>query len=479
MNARADTPSLGSLISPRSIAVIGASPDFQKINGRPLKHLLDKGYRGAVYPVNPKYERIADLPCYRSVEAIPDPVDLAIVALPASQVISAIRHLGAKQVPAAIVFSSGFGEMGGEGRQLEAELVAEARRAGVRLCGPNCLGLINAFDRVIATFSQYASGETPPGPVGFVTQSGAFGTAIAALARMRGNALGYFINTGNEADISFPEVMRYVLDDPRIRVGAGYIEGLKDPGAFVALAEHALSLAKPLVVTKVGRTLAGARAVASHTGSVAGKDEAFEAMVKRHGVLRARNEEEMLDIVEVLSACELPAGNGLGLVTQSGGAGVLMADRAEELGLRVPLPAERTRRALQDVIPEFGTAGNPVDVTGQFVAQPELLRDSVRLVLSDPQVHAGIVWLQLMHGYVESLIRIFTEIKSSTSKPLVVAWVAAPERGIAALKALGIPVLRGAEPAVDAVAALIHYADARRRWLADRSNQRQPTPQLP
>lgn len=479
MTARADRPSLGSLICPRSIAVLGASPNFQKINGRPLKHLLEKGYAGSLYPVNPKYERIADLPCYRSMEAIPDRVDLAIVALPASQVISAIRDLGSKGVPAAIVFSSGFGETGHEGRKLEAELVGEAKRAGVRLCGPNCLGLINAFDRVIATFSQYASGETPPGPIGFVTQSGAFGTAIAALARMRGNALGYFINTGNEADVTFAEVMRYVMDDPRIRIGAGYIEGLKDHGAFAALAEHALSLAKPLVVTKVGRTGAGARAVASHTGSLAGSDEAFEAMVKRHGIVRARNEEEMLDVVEVLSACALPGGNGLGLVTQSGGAGVLMADRAEALGLRVPVPGDGTRRALQEVIPQFGSAGNPVDVTGQFVAQPELLRESVRILLADPQLHVGIVWLQLMHGYVDSLIRVFTEIKSSTSKPVVVAWVAAPEKGVAALKALGIPVLRGAEPAVDAVAALVQYAEARRRWVADRSEHREPTSQLP
>lgn len=472
MDMALDRSGLRAMISPASIAILGASSDFQKINGRPLKYLLEKGYQGRIYPVNPKYGRIDDLPCYPGVDAIPGPVDLAIIALTAKDVIPAVRELGAKGVPAAIVFSSGFGEMGPGGRELERQLVDEARQAGVRLCGPNCLGLINAFDRVAATFSQYAAGDTPAGPVGFVTQSGAFGTAIAALARLRGTGLGYFVNTGNESDVTFPEVMRYVLDDPRIRVGAGYIEGLKDGPGLVALAEHALNLGKPLVVVKVGRMGAGSRAAASHTGSLAGEDRVFDAVVKQYGMVRARNEEHMLDIIEVLAACPLPGGNGLGLITQSGGAAVLMADRAEDLGLSVPLLTEDTRRALQAVIPGFGAVGNPVDITGQFLAEPGLLRASVALVLADPQVHVGIVWLQLMHGHVEQLVRIFAEVKAAATKPFVVAWVAAPEAGVTALKALGIPVLRGAEPAVDAVAGLVGYAEACRRWFDDAGERR-------
>jgi len=458
---------LQALVSPTSIAILGASPEFNKINGRPLKHLIDKGYAGRIYPVNPKYPKIGDLACYPSVAAIPGEVDLAIIALPAKAVIDAVRQLGAKAVPAAIIFSSGFGEMGEAGRVLEAQLVAEAKKAGVRICGPNCLGLVNAWERVIATFSQYADGDTPAGPVGFVTQSGAFGTAIAALARARGTGLGYFINTGNESDVGFPEVMRHVLDDARIRVGAGYIEGLKDGAGMVELAAHALELGKPLVVTKVGRMGAGSRAAASHTGSLAGEDRVFDAVVRQHGIVRARNEEHMLDLVEVISACGLPAGRGLGLITQSGGAGVLMADRAEELGLEVPVLAPATQEALQKVIPGFGAVGNPVDITGQFLAQPTLLSDSVKIVLDDPQVHVGIVWLQLMHAHVDTLVRVFSDIKTAAKKPFVVVWVAAPEAGLKALRALGLAVLRGAEPAVDAVAGLIQYAEARRRWLDD------------
>ncbi|RTL50924.1 MAG: CoA-binding protein [Bradyrhizobiaceae bacterium] len=462
---------LKALLAPRSIAILGASSDFRKISGRPLKHLLDKGYAGRIYPVNPRAESIGGLRAYPSVGAIEGEVDLAIIVLPASEVLGAVRELGAKNVPAAIIFSSGFSEMGDAGRQHEREVIEAARAGGVRICGPNCLGLINAFDKVIATFSQYADAETPSGPVGFVTQSGAFGTAIAALARRRGLGLGYFVNTGNEADLNFSEIMREVICDPRVKVGAGYIEGLKNGNDFTALAEAAMAAAKPLVVTKVGRLGAGARAAASHTGSLAGDDVVFDGIARQYGVIRARNEEHMLDIVEVLSCCKLPEGNGIGLLTQSGGAGVLMADRAQEVGLSVPILQPETQKALHKVIPGFGAVGNPVDVTGQFVADPNLLLESVKLMLADPNIDVGIIWFQLMEGHVEKLVQVLKEIRDQVTKPFVVCWVAAPEAGVRALRDLGIAVLRGAEPAVDAVAALVHYAQARRTWL-ERSGQR-------
>lgn len=473
---------LAALLEPRAIAVIGASAELTKLNGRPLKHLLDKGYPGRLYPVNPKYTTVAGLRCWPSVADLPERVDLAIVVLPARDVVEAVRELGRAGVPFAVVFSSGFGETGDEGRQRERDLLAAAAAGGVRICGPNCLGFVNAFERVTATFSQYAEGPTPAGPVGFVTQSGAFGTAIAALARQRGIGLGYFVNTGNEADVSFPEVMRHVIEDPRIRVGAGYVEGLRDGAGLVALAGRAMALGKPLVLTKVGRLGAGSRAAASHTGSLAGEDRVFDAVLRQHGVIRARNEEQMLDAVDVLASCALPAGSGLGIVTMSGGAGVLMADRAEELGLQVPVLAPRTRDALLAVIPDFASPQNPVDITAQFLARPALLTESVRIVLEDPQVHVGVVWLQLMHAAADRIVGLFAQIRDTVSKPFVVVWVAAPESGLRQLRELGIAVLRGAEPAVDAVAGLVAYAGARRRRDAERASSvaapaAGPTPQ--
>lgn len=460
---------LEPLLNPRSIAILGASADFGKVNGRTLKYLLDKRYAGRIFPVNPKYRRIGDLVCYPDIASLPEAPDLAVVAVPARAVASSLHDLGRRGAKAAIVFSSGFSELGPEGRALEEEAVAAARAAGVRLCGPNCLGLINAFDNVIATFGQFAEGETAPGPVGFVTQSGAFGTAIAALARRRGLGLGYFVNTGNEGDLDFVEVMRAVLDDGRITVGAGYIEGLRDGRGLTELAEHALRAGKPLVLAKVGKTDAGARAAASHTGSLAGADNVFDGVIRGRGIIRARNEEHMLDMVEAFACCRLPQGNGLGIVTQSGGAGVLMADRAEELGLKVPVLAPATQDALKEVIPGFGVSANPVDVTGQFVAQPGLLRDAVAHVLADPQVHVAIVWLQLMDAHVDTLISIFEEIRRRAAKPFVVCWVAASDRALRGLRERGIAVLRGAEPAVDACAALVRFAEARHNWLADES----------
>lgn len=458
---------LHALLSPGSIAILGASADFTKVNGRPLRYLLEKGYAGRIFPVNPKYNAIGPLKCYPSIAAVGERVELAIVALPARSVADALRDLGRHGVRAAIVFSSGFAETGEEGRALEAKVVTAARESGLRLCGPNCLGLINAFDKVVATFGQFADGNTPAGPVGFVTQSGAFGTAIAALARRRGLGLGYFINTGNEGDVDFVEAMRAVLEDPRVSVGAGYLEGLKDGPGLMELSRHALRNAKPLVLTKVGKTDAGARAAASHTGSLAGADRVFDGVIRGGGIIRARNEEHMLDIVEALTYCALPEGRGLGIITQSGGAGVLMADRAEELGLEVPVLSSSTQDALKRVIPGFGVAANPVDVTGQFIAEPTLLRETVRIVLSDARVHVGIVWLQLMDAHVDALVGIFRELKANVTKPFVVCWVAAPDEALTRMRELGIAVLRGAEPAVDAVGALVSYAQGRRRLLAD------------
>lgn len=454
------------LLHPRAIAVVGASADLSKINGRPLKHLIEKGYAGRILPVNPKYREIAGLACFPDIASLPDGVDMAVVAVPAREVLATIEALGARRVPAAVVFSSGFGEMGEQGRALEQRLADTAKRAGVLLCGPNCLGFVNAFDKVYATFSQYADGETGPGPIGFVTQSGAFGTAIAALVRERGLGLGYFVNTGNEADLVFAELMGRVVEDPRIRVVAGYLEGLTDGAGLVRLAERCRALGKPLVLTKVGRLASGARAAASHTGALAVEDAVFDAVVRQHGILRARNEEQMLDMLEALAQPRACAGFGLGIATQSGGAGVMMADRAEEVGLAVPELSAATQRRLAEVMPAFGAASNPVDVTGQFVARPELLRESVVTLLDDPQVHLGIVWLQLMTAHVDTLVGIFEEILARTTKPFFVCWVAAPPAALQRLRALGIVVYAAGERAVEAAAALArHHAD-RRRVLA-------------
>lgn len=467
---------LDALLRPRSIAILGASEDFAKINGRPLKFLLDTGYPGRIFPVNPKYPKLAGLDCFPDVASIPGPVDLAIVALPATAVLDAVARCAEKGVRAAVVFSSGFGEMGEEGRRLEQKLGDLARRTGLVVCGPNTLGFMNTLDRVMATFSQAADGETPAGPVAFVTQSGAFGTAIFALARQRGISFGYFVNSGNETDAGFSELLGHVVADTRVTVASGYIEGLKDGRSLLATADRALEAGKPVVIVKVGRSSAGARAAMSHTGSLAGSDRVYSGVFRQKGIVRADQEEELLDLVSAFSLCPLPEGRGIGLVTQSGGAGVLMADRAEQVGLVVPELAEETRAALRKVVPPFGSVKNPVDITAQFIADPGLLRASLEIVLEDPRVDAAIFYLGLMDRFADQVTANIREVHRKTRKPLVVAWAAAPERGLRALRESGICALPSAVRAVNAVRGLVEYAEARRRWQADGAR---PVPSAP
>ena len=458
---------LDSLLRPRSIAILGASEDFVKINGRPVKFLMDKGYPGRILPVNPKYERIAGLPCYPSVAAIPHAVDLAIVAVPAGAVHDSLEQCVAKGVQAAVVFSSGFGEMGAEGRELERRLGELARRSGLRLCGPNTLGFMNNFERVMATFSQAGDGETPPGPIGFVTQSGAFGTAIFALARQRGLPLGYFINSGNEADVDFGELLAYVLEDERVRVAAGYIEGLRDGRKVLRAAERALELGKPIVMVKVARSGAGARAAASHTGSLAGADRVYGGIFRQAGIVRADNDEHLLDLVSAFVHCPLPSGAGVGIVTQSGGAGVLMADRCEELGLGVPELTDETCAALRKVVPAFGAVRNPIDITAQFIADPGLLVASLELVLADPRVDVAVFYLGLMERAAAKIAADLASIAGHSAKPLVVAWAGAPDAGLHALREAGVCVLPSATRAIDAIHGLVTFAERKRRFEAE------------
>ena len=461
------------LISPRSVAMIGASADFNKLNGRPLKHLIEKGYGGRILPVNPKYKEIGGHPCYPSIADLPEAADLAVVAVPAADVIASIEALGRRGVRAAVIFSSGFGETGPEGKALEAKLLETARKAGVVLCGPNCLGFVNAFDNLYATFSQYADGDVAAGPVAFVTQSGAFGTATAALIRQRGLGLGYFISTGNEADLSFAELMTAVVEDPRIKVAAGYLEGLHDGDALVRLAQRCHALGKPLVIAKVGRRAAGQKAAASHTGALAVEDTVLDAVLRQYGVLRARNEEHMLDMLEALVQPRVATGFGLGIATMSGGAGVMMADRADEVGLAVPELGAETRARIARVMPAFGASANPVDVTGQFLADPAIMREAVVAMMDDPAIHVGIVWLQLMAAHVDKLVKLFCEIRDRTSKPLFICWTAAPAEAVLRLRAEGITVFGAGERAVEAAAALARAHADRARVLS------RPTPTVP
>lgn len=455
------TRNLERLFRPRGIAIFGASEDFRKINGRPLKFLLDQGYTGGIFPINPKYETLAGLRCYPDLCTIEAPVDLAIIAVPAPAVMPAFEACIEKGVGGAVIFSSGFGEMNAEGRENELRLAARAREASVPICGPNTVGFWNAYEHVLATFSQAGDGDVRGGPVAFVTQSGAFGTAIVALLRQRGISLGYFVNSGNEADLTFADLLGFVVEDPQVRVVAGYIEGLKDGPALLAVADRALALGKPIIVAKVGRSGAGARAALSHTGSLAGSDRIYSGAFRQRGILRVDDEEELLDVVAAFSYSALPKGPRVALVTHSGGAGVLMADRAESEGLEVATLTEQTRTALREVVPAFGSIGNPIDITAQFIAEPRLLRQTLEIVFADRGVDLGIFYLGMMDAFAETIIEQFRAVQRGTEKPLLVAWAAAPAHARAKMNELGIANFPTATRAVVAARALAGFARVR------------------
>lgn len=459
---RSDDP-IRTMLAPASITIVGASAEPKKVNGRPLFNLLREGYKGRIYPVNPKYSEIAGLKCYPDVDSLPEPPELGVVVLPASLAARAVADIGMKGVRVVIVCSSGFGETGPEGRKLEQQLTEVAKSYGVRICGPNNLGLINAFERMPLTFSLYADQPLVAGPIALVSQSGAFGTAVAAAARNRGMGLGFFVNTGNEVDVTAVEVIDRVLDDPRIKVVVAYLEGISDGRALLATAAKALHARKPLVLVKVGRHAAGTRAVLSHTGALAGNEAVFDSLIRQFGALRARTEVQALGFAAALSASPIAPPGGVGLITQSGGAGAMMADLAEDHGIEVTVLADSTQSKLKEVLTGYAAIANPVDVTGKVVEDASILSRSLHLVLDDPGIAVAIVWLQLLHGQAEMLCELFIGCRQAAAKPFIVCWLNAPPEAVQRLRAAGLCVVESTEEAVEAAAALSVYGAAARR----------------
>ena len=390
-------PPLDPFFAPRSVAVVGASSDPGKIAGRALSQLLEGGYKGRVFPINPHHDRVQGLPSFPSISAIGEPVDLAIVALPAGHAVDAVAECGELGVRAAIVFAAGFAEVDDAGRELQDRLRAIGERYGIRILGPNCLGLMNLAGGVTATFSTSVEraardGRHEPGVIGFVSQSGAFGSHCFTAASLRDLAFSCWVTTGNECDVEFADCLEYLAEDPNTEVIMAYLEGCRNGAKLMAALETARRNRKPVVMMKVGTSMVGATAAASHTGSLVGADTAFDTVFARYGVHRARTIDEMLQVAEACAHGRLPADDRLGLVTVSGGVGILMADRAESLGLDVAeLPAS-ARDRLRQLWPSAAVR-NPVDTTAQVIDRPEMVGQFVTTLLDEGDYGSLIVFL--------------------------------------------------------------------------------------
>ncbi|MCZ2495195.1 CoA-binding protein [Xylophilus sp. Kf1] len=355
------------LLSPRSVAVIGASDEPLRIGGRPLSYMLGQRFAGRLMPVNPNRSTIQGLTAYPSVLALPETPDVAIVAVAAAAVPGVVAELAARGVPAAVVFSAGFSEMGEEGAALEQRMLDAARGGGLRLLGPNSLGVINPRCAFYGTFSASLElGFPQPGRVGIASQSGAYGGHILGLARECGIGISASVMSGNESDIGLGDIVQAMVDDPDTDVITVYCEGVRDGPRLLAALEAARQARKPVVMMKVGTSAVGSAAAQSHTASIAGDDAVTDAVLAEHGVVRALSTEHMLDVARLATRRIYPVGNSLGVITVSGGAGVIVSDAADAAGLPMPeMPAE-AQALLKQLIP-FASPRNPVDCTAQFL----------------------------------------------------------------------------------------------------------------
>ncbi len=402
-------PDLDSFLSPRSIAIVGASTVSTKIGAVPMQYLIDHGYDGAIYPVNVRSKQVHGRPAFASLREIGRPVDLAIFAIPAHAAEAALDDAIAAQINNVVMFSAGYAEMGTVGAQAQERFARKARRAGVRVLGPNCLGYMNAAKSVYATFSPVLStGLAKPGKVGIVSQSGAFGAYAYAMARERGLGLSAWVTTGNEIDIDVADCITWMARDDATQVIMAYLEGCRDGQKLRDALDLARVNGKPVVVVKVGRTELGAMAVASHTAALAGDDAAYDALLRQHGAWRARSIEEFFDIAHCLSVAGLPVNARIGLLTVSGGVGVMMADDAAEAGLDVAALSPAAQEMIRSRIP-LAALANPVDVTGQVTEEPELLDVAARAMLGESQ-HGSLIIFLAAFGSTPQMLKIQKEM---------------------------------------------------------------------
>ncbi len=380
---------LQPLLAPNSIAIVGASDDPTRIGGRPLHFLKEAGFAGEIYPVNARRERVQGLPAYRDLAAIGKPVDLVIVATPAAAVLDVMRSAAAVEARAAVLFSSGFAELGEAGQAMQEEVLALAQTAGIRVLGPNALGLYCAESRAAASFSSlFEQGLPRRGNVAVVSQSGAVAVHLAYLALERGLGFSHWITTGNEADLAVHDFIGALADAAEVSVIAVYLEGARDGRALVSAIARARRNGKRVVVMKVGRSALGEKAAQSHTASLAGDDVVFEVAIRDAGASRCDRIDGFLNAIYTLAKASPIAGDRLGLLTVSGGVGVLMADAAADTGFELPpLPPDRQAR-LRQICP-FGSPINPVDVTAQAMNDMSLVTAHMREMFDAGQFAAG------------------------------------------------------------------------------------------
>jgi acetate---CoA ligase (ADP-forming) len=468
---------LDSFFAPESIALIGASRDHEKIPGRLLSMLRKNGYPGRLYPINPNYDEIDGLKCYRSVAGIGASIDLAIIVIPARTVLGALEQCAAAGVKNAVIISSGFAEEGGDSAAMQDAIVALAKKTGMRISGPNAEGFYSQAQHVAATFSPTV--DVKPGVVpliattrriGIVAQSGGIGFAISHRAKALGVALSYVVSTGNESDLGAGEFLDYMVQDSSTDVILLFIEGIRDADKFMVAAKRAAEIGKPVVVTKVGRSGAGERAAASHTASMAGWSAAYDAVFAKYGFIVSNDLDEAVTIAAVLATNPLPKGDRVAVLTVSGGAGIWGADTVSMQGLHAPELSEAIQSEIKKLLPSYGSARNPIDVTAQGVNTGGLQKSIELLDVSD-EIDAILVVLSLSSEtrmpFKEAELK---PVIAAQNKPVVFYSYTLPsDFARRALAASGVVVLSGLTHVAVAMRRLVDYARFRPAPPVDRA----------
>jgi acyl-CoA synthetase (NDP forming) len=457
------TDGLSRLFAPRSVAVIGASSDPRRIGGRPIAAMLEKGFNGTILPVNPNRAEVQGLRAYRSVAELPEVPDVAIVAVPAALVCETIIELVKRGTPAAIVFSSRFAEMDSRGQAEQDRMVAVARSGGMRILGPNTLGLFDLRTGFCGSFtSAFDVGYAPVGRIGVASQSGAYCGHLVSVMRGRGLGIATGVMTGNEADVSLGDVIAHMVTDDLIDVIAVYAEGINCGERFVAALEAARQARKPVAVMKVGRSGLGGAAAKSHTAAIAGDGTMASAVLAECGAVEARTTDELLDIAQLATRRIYPAGNTLGVITISGGGGVVISDVAEDLGLPMPeMPAEAQKR-LKKILP-YAAPRNPVDCTAQVLNDLSLMGKFAEAVVTEGGYKSILGFLTYTAASPSLAPRLREQLRTLREKHpdrLYVLSIVGNRECIAGYEADGFTVFEDPSHAVVAISAMGKFGDA-------------------
>ena len=398
---------LKEIMSPKSIAIVGASDDKVRIGGRPLAHMIEQKFSGGIFPINPNRDKVQGIKAYSSLLDVKEDLDFVLIAVPSKIVVPILEQAVEKKAKTALIFSSGFSEIGGQGEIYQSQIKKITKDSGLRVIGPNCLGLFNSATNFYPTFTSTIDRATPrPGGISIASQSGAYGSHIYMVAHQRGLGIRYWMTTGNEVDLSVGETIQLMAEDPDVHSIMAYAESVKDGEQFTKALDTARSEKKPVIFMKVGRSEVGAAAANSHTASLAGEDAVYDEVLRAHGAYRVRSTEEMLDVAYATKPRIFPAGKNLGLVTISGGGGVLMADAASDEGLTVGAMPQDAQDKLKQLVP-FASPMNPVDVTAQF--------------FNDLSIVPKFTDLMLSRGGYDALIGFWTSVAGSPllSQPLL------------------------------------------------------------